>query len=142
MGKFRDDAFDEDDVLRDGKTARVPLYLRDGLNPYLGVQQQIAANRHQEVDAFGYRAGHRPGFAFANDAAARDAKEAAYRDYHRDIENAWRVSASTALEESSEAVPLRADGRSVSQMARDHRQHMAQLYDAHDRELSEMWRSR
>jgi hypothetical protein len=143
MSNYTNDEFDEDGILRDGRSVRVPLHLRDGHNSRLSdVQRQIAASRHELVDVFGNRAGHRPGFAFANDAAARDAKAAAYRDYHRDIENAWRGSASTAHEEGSEAVPLRADGRSVSQITRDHRQHMAQLYDEHDRELSEMWRSR
>jgi len=35
-----------------------------------------------------------------------------------------------------ESLPRRIDNRSVSQMVRDHRAHMAHLYDARDRELS------
>jgi hypothetical protein len=53
--------------------------------------------------------------------------------------NAEQAYCNTATHHES-LLRHRADNRSVSQMVRDHRAHMARLYDARDRELSEAWR--
>ncbi len=42
------------------------------------------------TDSFGNPAGHRPGYAFANDQYAVDTKRQAYADYDNDLTNAWR----------------------------------------------------
>jgi hypothetical protein len=139
-----------------------------------------AANRRPLVDGFGQPAGHRPGFAFVNDAAAREARARMYALKDVEYENAWRgpnatcpwcrgsgegeaggecetcrgegvlnASYETNAEEAyrntathHESLPRRIDHRSVDQMVRDHRVHMARLYDACDRELTEAWRRR
>ena len=55
-------------VLKDRARLRVPMTARDGVNPHLSdVQRAVAA-----------------------DAAARDAREQAYRQYDVDIQKAWR----------------------------------------------------
>jgi hypothetical protein len=56
--------------------------------------------------------------------------------YEANAEEAYR---NTATHHES-LLRHRADNRSVSQMVRDHRAHMARLYDVRDRELSEAWR--
>jgi hypothetical protein len=163
---------------------RVPQFMTDGRpNPQLSdMQRGVAANHRPLVDGFGQPAGHRPGFAFVNDAITREAHaEARARMYalkDAEYENAWRGPNATCpscqgsgevddgsacetcrgqgvlnptyeanAEEANrntarhhESLPQRIDHRSVDQMVRDHRAHMARLYDARDRELSEAWR--
>lgn len=85
------EAIDRNGCLRDGVSTRVSMQFRDARMTDL--QRAVAAdaaNRRPLVDGFGQRAGHRPGFAFVNDEAARDAKAAAYRQYDEEIGRAWQ----------------------------------------------------
>jgi len=74
---FREeDAFDENGLLRDGHKSRVPLTMRDAMTP---LQREIATRRARVTDGNGDSgefAFSRPGYA-----AARDAREAAHREY-------------------------------------------------------------
>ena len=70
-------------VLRDGCTVRVPAFFRDS----------AAATHHRVTDAKGdtdTTAGNRPGWRITVDAAARDAREAARREYLDYITNAYK----------------------------------------------------
>ena len=74
------DALDERGNLKDGVTQRTPLMLRD-------------AASHRVTDAKGdtdTTAGNRPGWRITVDAAARDAREAAHREYVDYITNAYK----------------------------------------------------
>ena len=80
----------EDALLKDGETFRVPLYMRDGaINPDLTQSQRAKAGAHQQYqDAaarkFGLTDGlqlHRPGFRYNTDAAAQERTRQAYNDY-------------------------------------------------------------
>ena len=85
------EAFDRIGCLRDGCSVMVRMQMRDGRMTDL--QRAVAAdaaNRRPLVDAFGQPAGHRPGYAFTNDAASRRARAKAYADYDAEIERAWQ----------------------------------------------------
>ncbi len=74
-------ALDHRGILKDGITQRVRLTMRDGKpNPALTDLQRSVASRHV-TDATGSSSFNRPGFRVTTDAALRDAREAAYRDY-------------------------------------------------------------
>jgi len=83
MRKVTDDDFDENGLLKDGHTYRVPMRMAD------------SNSTRRTLDA----ALHRPGFRAAtalDDAAladARDAREQAYRDYDERVSTAWIDSA-------------------------------------------------
>jgi hypothetical protein len=74
-------------ILKDHGRLRVPMYFRDGrINPNLtDVQRAVATNRPL-IDC----SGHRPGFAFVNDAATREARARMYAMKDVEYENAWR----------------------------------------------------
>src|SRR6476646_4151800 len=79
-----------DDILRDGQSVRVPLYLRDGsISPDLTPHQRAKALHHtQTADAVARRYGlsdaiqlRRPGFRRNTDAGALERSRAAYAAY-------------------------------------------------------------
>ena len=91
---------DDDPVLRDGQTLRVPLHMRDHetLSPQ---QREVMADKAARLsldDAarrFGLDDGlalHRPGQRFAIDAAARERVEQARAEGIRDMCDAWKAS--------------------------------------------------
>jgi hypothetical protein len=83
---------DADGGLRNHVVMRVPQFMRDGRpNPRLSdMQRGVAASHRPLVDGLGQRAGHRPGFAFVNDAATREARARMYALKDVEYENAWR----------------------------------------------------
>jgi hypothetical protein len=89
------EALDADGVLRPGCTMRVPLHMTDGKpNPLLSpLQREIATRRARVTDGNGDSgefAFSRPGYRIMNDAAVRDAREAAHREYVDYITNAYK----------------------------------------------------
>jgi len=83
-------AFDSRGLLRDGRSLRIPLYLRDGaINPRLtATQRGKAMQQTQTEDAVAHRFGledglqlHKPGFRRVTDAAALERVQQAYNDY-------------------------------------------------------------
>ena len=85
-----DDAFDENGLLRDGHKIRVPLTMRDAMSP---LQREIATQRARITDGngnCGEFAFSRPGYRILVDAAVRDAREAAHREYVDYITNAYK----------------------------------------------------
>jgi DnaJ-class molecular chaperone len=89
-----DGVFDKHGILRDGKSVRVPLFMRDGLSP---VQQAVAQSSVSVTDGQGDTVGlHRPGFRLADAAAPLRARDAAYSAYERELTTAWRGNRSRA----------------------------------------------
>lgn len=86
MRRRRDD---DDEVIRDGETLRVPLMLRDGELMELPIWQRDAllSMRYRMSDA--EMAKHRPGYRFADKAGSR-AKMDAYNASVREMCDAWR----------------------------------------------------
>ena len=91
----------EDSILRDGHSLRVPLYLKDGaINPELTPSQRAKALAHQQTqDAVARRFGlrdalqlHRPGFRYNTDHAALERTRQAYADVDAQAANAWKGS--------------------------------------------------
>jgi hypothetical protein len=86
-----DDAFDENGLLKDGHTARVPVHLRDGLpNPPVRRRALDAADREALASC-------RPGYRYPNLAhdsmRERRAWAAdAYAEVEHRLQNAWRDS--------------------------------------------------
>jgi hypothetical protein len=79
-----DDDFDEEGILKDGRSLRVPLTMADSW------QRDMVRSLSRVTDASGNAgAFHRPGFRVV-DAAASDAKETAYAEYDSRVANAWR----------------------------------------------------
>jgi hypothetical protein len=74
-------------ILKDHGRLRVPMLLRDGsVNPNLSAMQRSVATSRPLIDS----SGHRPGFAFVNDAATREARARMYALKDVEYENAWR----------------------------------------------------
>lgn len=92
---------DDDDVLRDGETLRVPLLMRDGLSPLQrAVAEDKAACGVTVVDGLGRPAGHRPGACYlrtvphtVDHAVAvtwEHLRREAYVDAVTEASNAWK----------------------------------------------------
>ena len=92
---------DDDDVLRDGETLRVPLMMRDGMSPLQrAVAEDAAARRIVVVDGLGRPAGHRPGACYLRTAehttdhalaVTRDhLRRKAYADSLAELQDAWK----------------------------------------------------
>src|SRR6476660_5907723 len=88
-----------DDILRDGQSVRVPMYLRDGaINPDLTPTQRAKAlQQTQTEDAVARRFGltdamqlHKPGFRRNTDVAALERTRQAYADADTADANAWK----------------------------------------------------
>jgi hypothetical protein len=114
-----DDLFDENGLLKDGKTYRVPMMLRDNLTFWQRSVRDSVLTRQCDwllvTDAAGGSEGlHRPGFRFIADAADRKrsiaAREAAYRAADEADANAWRCNA---------VHPESADNRTLDQITAD-----------------------
>ena len=127
----------EDAILRDGQSLRVPLDLRDGsTNPDLTPTQRGKA-MYQTEDAVARRFGlsdalqlHRPGFRRVTDAAALERAQVAYAAYDAADANAWRGNSSVKPPAPRTEEPrLTTDAR-------------AEAYRLYDEEQSNAWRSR
>jgi hypothetical protein len=137
-----DDAFDENGILRDGHTVRVPLQMRDAMRRASNMRD----GGHHRLERDPY-ARHRPGQRFG-DMAALDAKERAYREYEQRQCDAWKAregdlctinGAPAHLNAQLECVPDRREkpSRIDSTPTNDAR---AEAYAAYDREMSNAWR--
>jgi len=126
-----DDDDDDDSILRDGESLRVPLHMMDA------VQRSVAQHLH---DGHGNRPGHRPGFAMSD--ANDDARQRAYDEYRRDIENAWRSSGAegTPDELQRDALPAR-DDMALDELQCDHQRRMSCEYQAYDSWIEHQWRN-
>jgi hypothetical protein len=85
------DALDATGTLRDGCSVRVPARFRDGMTP---LQREIATKRARLTDGNGNCdefAFSRPGYRIMHDAAARNAREAAYQQYEDELVNSWKA---------------------------------------------------
>lgn len=166
-----DDAF-ENGVLKDGRSARVPMMLRDSLTP---LQRAVAANAARLHDGHGNRdvVGHRPGYIVSD--AANDARDEAYRLYDAAKSAEWRGSPAREYPASAEGskctvrgykyrdhfgapgtvvngecVPdelqrdaLPArDDMTFDELQCNHQARMQRIYDEFDRELEQRWRAR
>jgi len=109
-----------DDILRDGQSVRVPLYLRDGaISPDLTPHQRAKAlHQTQTADAVARRYGlsdamqlHKPGFRRNTDVAALARVQQAYTDAETADANAWKGAANrTNLRDSQEGDPCTVRG--------------------------------
>jgi hypothetical protein len=73
----------DDGIVPDGCGVRVPIFLMDSM------QRDVAANL-QVVDAWGAEAGHRPGYVFNGPNKSTEARDAAYDDSVKRLNDAWR----------------------------------------------------
>ena len=102
-----DTPFDADGILKDGRSARVALFMRDSMSPLQRAVMQDAQEagrdrilsnamdaRTQVVDAFGNGglALQRPGprYLSSPEHSTRDEIERAYREREQQDSNAWR----------------------------------------------------
>jgi hypothetical protein len=101
------DVDDDDRVVRDGESVRVPMYLMDG------VQRAVAGVPPRRdvlvTDGRGLPAGHRPGYVFIYAAdSADDPRVAAFAERGRYLTDAWRTPvcdvARIATEAEEEAI--------------------------------------
>jgi hypothetical protein len=132
-----DDLFDERGLLRDGGRIRVPMMLKDGTVVELEDWQRdvIYAHRLGLNDSLDL---HRPGQRFCTDRAANDARERAYQDSKRELQDAWRkpVAAPPPIESRANITDVRSVPRTMSvadaQAIRDaaYRQYCDELVNA------------
>jgi hypothetical protein len=161
-----DDAFDENGIIKDGRSIHTPMFLMDS------TQRSIALH-----DGHGRITGHRPGHIVARDANdANDARDKAYRLYDEQVSNAWRAGGGAegpegaqctcrngtfpehfgapghivdgvctpdellSEDELRDATPLR-DGLSLDALEREHQQRVGRAYQQYDEELRNAWRT-
>jgi hypothetical protein len=132
---------DDDEVLRDGGTVRVPMMLRDGSTVELEDWQRnvIYAHRFGLDDRLAL---HKPGQRFCTDQVANDAREEVYQDEKRKLQDAWRQPVGDAAPPPIESRANMTDARSVprtmsladAQAIRD------AAYEQSVRELTEAWK--
>jgi hypothetical protein len=151
-----DDVFDERGVLRDGRSVRTPMAMRDSM------RVAIARNAASLDDGRMFDASlRRPGFRHA-DSRTLDATERAYSDYENAQANAWRgADAEGGVEgalctvknaEYPEAFGSRGhlvrvgnklvctpDRRDDAR--RDSKQTMTDLYEQYNAEMADAWRT-
>jgi hypothetical protein len=96
---------DDDPVLRDGETLRVPLHMRDGST--VDLEPWVHASRLGLDDGLAL---HRPGPRYCTDEAGVDAKAQAYADGVREMCDAWKTPARPP------AGPGNANDREVARM--------------------------
>jgi hypothetical protein len=84
-----DAAFDGAGLLRDGKSTRVPMLLRDGSTVELEDWQREVIYAHR-VGLSDGQSLHRPGPRYCTDEAALDAKAQAYAEDVKESTEAWR----------------------------------------------------
>ena len=153
----------EDSILRDGQSQRVPLFMRDGaINPDLTPSQRAKAMAAQQTeDAVARRFGlrdalqlHRPGFRYNTDCAALERSRQAYADADQQAANAWKRDATGTFRGQQEGDLCTINGapghlrkvngkfecvpdRSQDAAAFDAK---AQAYEQYDREMANAWR--
>jgi hypothetical protein len=135
-----------DGILQPGGHFRVPMFLRDGvtINPVLNASQRaIAATRQHDAATFD-AASHRPGHRYANDAAPLNdaqrlrygvfdtAKEKAYADRDRELNNSWRGNTGAGTSTGSDT---NNDSR------RDAQPTMDAVYSEYDLRIQNSWRN-
>ena len=103
-----DDAFDAFGILRDGKSTRVSVMMRDAaMSP---LQRSVMADglRRDAARRLGLAdaaALHKPGQRFCTDEAARARVEEVYQDEKRKLQDAWRKPVADAAGEFLGARP-------------------------------------
>src|SRR6476646_10344383 len=91
MARRDDEDFDERGLLKNGRTLRVPLMMRDAdslSEVQRAVMRDKAARGYGLVDA----ARHQPGPCCCTDQAANDARERAYQEAKREAQEAWKTN--------------------------------------------------
>ena len=86
---MRNDAYDDDRIVRDGERVKVRLDLMDS------VQRAVATDGLRLHDGTGNPAGHKRGYAFGGNAEQRQ-RAAAYAERTTRLQNAWRSPAEAA----------------------------------------------
>jgi hypothetical protein len=163
--RLLNDDFDENGILKDGHSVRVPMIVRDDAQigrrvPMRGLMANATPSGRLH-DGGGAAEGHRPGFVVSNDAAARDARAGAYAAYERDLTSAWRRGSVSDVQardprgreagtgetkreadvESCDVLPLR-DGVALDEARRVHGQRMVREYLDYDDRIAQQWRNR
>jgi hypothetical protein len=115
-----DDAFDEDGLLKDGHSVRVPLMLKDALH-----------------DGLGGAPGRKPGFAFTRDSASRGRVAAAYEDYEEAQQNAWRGPIHEVADEQTDL----AVSDAAAHKDRTEPRSMEEVYRMYDEALASAWKT-
>jgi hypothetical protein len=113
MQRLTDDDFDENGILKDGHSYRVPLMMRDSAGG--------SARLH---DGRGNAVGHKPGYILSD--ATNDARQQARDAYEHDLTTAWRGSDGEGTKPAKDGLPTM-DARTSA-------------YAQYDRELSEQWK--
>ena len=132
MTRYTDDAFDEHGVLRDGKTVRVSMQMRDAaMLRHAGQRQQTTA---RITDGTGNPLGlHKPGFRVRT-GDNRQAIKDALAEYEAEMTNRWRDGDSDDENYYSDTGTHHGADSSTR-----HRQ-VDQAYQEYDRQLANAWR--
>ncbi len=153
-----DDAYDAHGILRDGRSVRVPMTMRDS---WRNDMHQHFSHLTDGVGRSGKFAFSRSGFRrLANDAAARQAKEEAYAEHQHYLENAWRGDIKDVRPrktmrrddfgreektweevEQGDANGRWHDAMTVDEARRLHDEVMRKVYDEHCRYLENAWKA-
>ena len=137
-------------ILQNGMHLRVPMFLRDGItpNPALSERQRAIAAATRDAATFDTAtfdaASHRPGHRYANDSVPMNdaqrlrygvfdtAKEKAYADRDRELNNSWRGNTGAGTSTGS-------DTNNDSRF--DAQQTMDAAYAEYDLRMENSWRN-
>jgi hypothetical protein len=126
MTRYTDDIFDEQNVLRDGKSVRVSMQARDAaMLRHVNSRPRITDGRSNDPMAL-----HRPGFRVPAMNDRRSVVRDAYETYERELCSRWQTDAEVEVEREQHR-DNDSNGRTK----------VEQEYQAYDAALASAWRT-
>ena len=165
----REEATDAAGLLKDGCSVRVRMQMRDSAERVRFADGRSFWDAEREsllvtdARALGGTEGCKPGFRIADSAVNATDRAAAYSDYLRDLENAWRnpgpISDTKKInrydpggrsegyweEEDDDEDKCRSTedgGQTLDQLRAKHQQNMERVYAERDQLLRDAWRGK
>ena len=124
---------EDDDVVADGESVRVPVVLMDA------VQRAVATDGLRLHDGTGNPAGHKRGYVFGGNAEQRQRVAEAYDERTARIQNAWREPPARAERNERQLETWRQPGARPG-LRQDAATDRAAAYAAYVQRIQNAWR--
>jgi hypothetical protein len=125
---------DDDDVVQDGESIRVPVYLMDA------TQRAVATEGLRLHDGLGNPAGHKRGYVFGGNAEQRQRAADAYDERTTRLQEAWRSPAGAAERNEAQLEAWRRPGARPG-LSQDAAADRAAAHAAYVQRIQNAWRA-
>src|SRR5262249_41165424 len=125
---------DDDEMVRDGESVRVPMFLMDK------VQRAVATIGQRLHDGMGNPAGRKRGYALGGNAEQRQLAAEAYDERTTRLQNAWRSPAGAAERNEAQLEAWRRPGARPS-LSQDAAVDRTAAYAAYVQRMENAWRA-